>query len=412
MIEDLPERPGVYLFKDKKGKIIYIGKALNIKKRVKDHLLLKNKSHRYKNLAADVSEVSCVKVDSEIEALLLEANLIKKHKPIYNVQLKDDKDYLYIKITDEVFPRVLTVRKKDLAGAKIFYGPFPSAAKVKTTLKTLRKVFPFSTCKPNQKRPCLAYHLKLCPGVCAGQISPENYSKNIKALNLILSGRKNTLEAQIGRTMNIYSKRKEYEKAAEEQKKLQALGYITRPIRNPQDYLDQDINLLRQKELRSIAAVLGLDRLPRRIECYDISNLMGKQAVGSMVVFIFGEPAKEEYRRFKIKKVVGINDTAMLREVLQRRFSNNWELPDLIVVDGGKGQLNTAQAVIKDLSLNIPVISLAKRFEEVYQVAKKGPTRLPRSGDALKLLQRLRDEAHRFAVVYHRNVRRREFLPA
>ena len=418
MVDKLPNRPGVYLFKGKKGQILYIGKAVNIKKRVKDHLSFKDKSYKQKHLIEKTDSVSFMEVDSEIEALLLEANLIKKYRPDYNSQLKDGKDYLYIKITKDGFPRVLTARQRDLNNVDTYYGPFPSAFKVRATLKTLRKIFPFSTCKPpsgrglkSQKKPCLAFHLGLCPGVCASKINKLDYKKNISLLKLILSGKKSTLVHQTEKQINFLSKTRQYERAAVLQKQLNALKYITKPIRNTDEYLNEDITSIRKRELLQLKILASLDKIPRRIECYDVSNIFGQQAVGSMVVFLDGEPAKEEYRRFKIKKVFGINDTGMLREVLERRFAHDWHLPDLLVVDGGKGQLNLAKDVLRQLNLNIRVISLAKRLEEIYLDNERNSVILPRTSDELKLVQRLRDEAHRFAITYHRTVRRREFLP-
>ena len=418
MVDKLPNRPGVYLFKGKKGKILYIGKAVNIKKRVKDHLSFKDKSYKQKNLIEKTDRVSFVEVDSEIEALLLEVNLIKKYKPDYNSQLKDGKDYLYIKITKDDFPRILTVRQRDLNNFDTYYEPFPSYLKVRAMLRTLRKIFPFSSCKPptgkvsrGQERPCLAFHLGLCPGVCANKISKLDYRKNISSLKLILSGKKNTFVRQTEKQINYLSKEEEYEKAANLQKQLNDLKYITKPIRSTGEYLNEDITSIRKRELLQLKVLVGLDKTPRRIECYDISNIFGQQAVGSMVVFLDGEPAKEEYRRFKIKKVSGINDTGMIREVLERRFAHDWDLPNLLVVDGGRGQLNSAKGVLKKLNLNVRAISLAKRLEEIYLGDERNSVILPRTSDGLKLVQRLRDEAHRFAITYHRAVRRREFLP-
>lgn len=410
-LDRLPQKIGVYIFKDSSGKPIYIGKAINIKKRVKDHFDLKNKDYRQKSLIKKTKKIEDILVDSEIEALLLEANLIKKYRPTFNSQLKDDKDYLYIKITNDDFPRVLTVRKKDLAGARIYFGPFPSANKVRETLKTLRKIFPFSIhCKPGMKRACLGYHLGFCPGVCIGKISEKEYKKTIKSLELFLGGRKEEVLSKLNRELGIYSDRLEYEKASEIKNKMEAVSYITRLTRTPSYYLEEELGDIREKELLELAKNIGMASKPLRIESYDVSNLFGNQATGSMIVFTNGEPDKDEYRRFRIKTVRGISDVAMLGEVLERRFKNKWPNPDLIVVDGGKPQLNTALKAVKKVGFAGKVISLAKKFEQIYIPTMSKPLNLPRSSDALKLIQRLRDEAHRFAIRYHRTLRGKNFL--
>jgi excinuclease ABC subunit C len=410
MILRLPKEPGVYIFKDKEKKPLYIGKAINIEKRVKDHFKLKNCSYKEKKLLEKTTKVESIRVDSEIEALLLEANLIKKYKPIYNEQWKDDKDYLYIKITSEEFPRVVSARKKSLVGAKAHFGPFPQASKVRTTLKTLRRIFPYSTCKPNQKRPCLAYHLNLCPGVCSGQIGREEYKRNIRALTLFLQGKKTKVREQFSRQVRKNSKNLEFEEAEKTQRKIEALNYVTRPVRSTSEYLEEDIRSIREKEMMELAREVSLEKKPGRIECYDISNIQGRNAVGSMVVFTDGNPDKDEYRRFKIRKISGINDPAMIGEVLERRFKNPWAHPDLLVVDGGKPQFGAAKKVMERLGLKIPVISLAKRLEEIYFGEEGRALRLPAKSNALKLVQRLRDEAHRFAITYHRKLRSNQFL--
>ncbi|OGY23486.1 MAG: hypothetical protein A2172_04710 [Candidatus Woykebacteria bacterium RBG_13_40_15] len=407
----LPQKTGVYIFRDGSGKPIYIGKAINIKKRVKNHFDLKDANYRQGALIEKTKKIEDILVDSEIEALLLEANLIKKYKPAFNSQLKDDKDYLYIKITNDQFPQVLTARKKDLGNAKIYFGPFPSVNKVRETLKALRKIFPFSIhCKPGMKRACLGYHLGLCPGVCVGKISEKEYKKTIASLKLFLQGRKKEVLSKLNRELGIYSKRLEYEKASEIKNKIEAVSYITRPTRNPSEYLEEEIGDIHDRELLDLAKNIGMASKPVRIESYDVSNLFGKQATGSMIVFTNGEPDKNEYRRFRIKTIRGISDIAMLDEVLERRFKNKWPTPDLIVVDGGKTQLNTTLKVVKKIGFSGKVISLAKKFEQIYLPIISKPLILPRNSDALKLIQRLRDEAHRFAISYHRKLRGKQFL--
>ncbi|OGY28181.1 MAG: hypothetical protein A2Z42_04760 [Candidatus Woykebacteria bacterium RBG_19FT_COMBO_43_10] len=410
-LKKLPENSGVYIFKDKKNVPIYIGKSANIKKRVNYHFNQKFDGPKESILINKVKKIEAIRVDSEIEALILEANLIKKYKPLYNTQLKDDKDYLYIKVTKDAFPKVLMARKKGLLGAKEYFGPFPSTSKVKTTLKTLRKIIPYSTCKPNQRRPCLYYHLGLCPGVCAGLIDEERYRKNIDKLVYFLKGNRSLVLRSLERELKKSVSALMFEEAQDITNKIKAIEYITKPTTSLY-YLDENIERSRNKELLDLANLLGLAKKPLRIECYDISNIFGKDATGSMVVFSDGYADLSEYRRFKIKTVKGINDTAMISEVLKRRFNNDWVKPDLIVIDGGKPQLNAALLVVKELGLRIPVISLAKRLEEIYFTNKRDPIRLPSDNDALRLVQRMRDEAHRFAINYHRKLRAKQFLEA
>ena len=410
-ISSLSHATGVYIFKNSSDKPIYIGKAINIRKRVKDHFNRKDDDYREKLLIEQTNSIEEIQVDSEIEALLLETNLIKKYKPVFNSQLKDDKDYLYIKMTSDSFPRVLTARKRDLADAHIYFGPFPSANKVRETLKTLRKIFPFSIyCKPGKKRACLGYHLGICPGVCINKISEGDYRKTIVSLKLFLQGKKQSVLDILNKELTAFTKNLEYEKAAEIKNKIDAISYITRPIRSVQEYLEEGIDKIRERELSDLASQIKINKIPVRIESYDISNLFGEQAVGSMVVFTNGEPDKNEYRKFRIKTVKGISDVAMIAEVIGRRFKNSWPTPDLVIVDGGRPQLNSALKAIRTTRYRGGLVALAKRFEQIYLPDVTKPLILPRESDALKLVQRIRDEAHRFAIRYHRKLRNREFL--
>ena len=410
-LASLPENSGVYIFKDKNQVPIYVGKAVNIKKRVRNHFNLKKSDAKEQLLVERMTDIDTIVVDSEIEALILEANLIKNYQPVFNSQLKDDKDYIYIKITRDEFPNVLAARKRDLTGAKEFFGPFPSSFKVRTTLKFLRRVFPYSNCKPNQKRPCLYFNLGLCPGVCAGVISQEDYHINIRKIIFFLKGERQKIISDLEKQLKTASKKLEFEKASILHDQIESINYITKPFRNF-GHFEPDLAGIRNKEMQDLAKEIGLANTPKRIECYDISNIAGKDATGSMVVFTDGIADYDEYRRFQIKNVVGINDTAMMAEVLERRLKNNWPLPDLIVVDGGKGQLNATLAVLRRLKKEIPIISLAKRLEEIYMPGDPKPLRLSRQNRALKLIQRLRDEAHRFAINYHRKLRSKRFLTA
>jgi len=409
-LKRITDKPGVYILKNRNRKILYIGKALNLRNRLKSYQRPTD-DPRVSRLIEHIFEVDTLEVNSEIEALILEANLIKKYKPEFNVQLKDDKDYLYIIFTRDKFPKVLPARRKKIADAKEYFGPFPSATTVRRTLKTIRRIFPYSTCKPSS-RVCLHYHLGLCPGVCVGKIGFRDYKKNIKNLRLFLNGKKQKVIHGLEREMKIASKKLKFEEAEEIRKKLNGLNYVTQPRGDVTRYMeDPEFIRLRYKEdLEELKSVLNLKKIPGRIEGYDISNIHGEYATGSMVVITDGEIDKSEYKKFKIKRVKGISDTAMMKEIISRRFNNDWRLPDLIVVDGGKGQLSSCLAAQKESQLNIPCLGLAKRLEQIYIPGKDKPLRLPRDSKALHLLQRLRDEAHRFAISYHRNLRGRELL--
>jgi len=409
-ITKVPEKPGVYLFKGKEGKVLYIGKALNLRKRLKGYL--NPTDTKIMSLVEKIINFETLAVASEIEALILEANLIKKFQPEYNVRLKDDKDYLYIKITNDPFPKVISARKKTLSDSKVYFGPYPSAAAVRTTLKIVRRIFPFSSCKPGRLRACLYYHLGLCPGVCIGEISQKDYSRNIRNVIRFLEGKKHKILDDLRKEMVKASVELKFEEADEIYNKIKSIEYITQPISDVSRYVEEPdfLKTYRQEALTQLMKVLSLPKMPKRIEGYDISNIQGEFATGSMVVFKNGEPEKESYRKFKIKKYTGISDTNMLKEVLQRRFLNSWPKPDLIFVDGGKGQLSAALSVLREFHLSIPVAALAKRLEEIFLPAKEKSIRLPRNSSALHIAQRVRDEAHRFAISYHRKIRNSNFL--
>lgn len=397
------KNPGVYLFKNKSGRVLYIGKAINLSKRLGSYFGTQATS-KQKKLVFEAKSIQTIEVDSEIEALILEANLIKKYQPSYNISLKDDKDYLYLKIVNESFPRVLLARKKGLEDAKEFFGPYPSASSLRSVLKSLRRIFPFRTCKVNQGKACFYYHLGLCPGVCLGKVSETEYSENIKKLRLFFGGKKGKVLSLLEKEMKEKALASEFEKAAQIRDRIEAVNYVTRPTRRIDEYIEAESLLeLRKKELTDLAKALKISEPPIRIEGYDISNFQGQEAVGSMVVFVSGSAEKSEYRRFKIKDFTSANDPGMMGEVVRRRLKNNWPLPQLIVVDGGKTQLAAAKTELQRAGLSIPVFGLAKKNEEIYSITGE-IIRLAKDSRALFLLQRLRDEAHRFAISYHRKL--------
>lgn len=404
----IPHKPGVYIFKDQFGKMIYVGKAMDLYHRVSSYF---SNSHRSSgkliHLTSKIKNLETIIVDSELEALILEANLIKKYLPSYNIKLIDDKDYLYIKITTEDFPKIVISRKKDLMGAKDFFGPFPSSNTVKATLKKLRRIFPWcSNAKQRNSRSCFYYHLGLCPGACMGKINKRDYNKIINRFRKFMQGKKEEVIANLREEMEYYSKRFEFEKAQNIKKTIGGLNYLTQPNRT-QVYLENP-NFLKEQDQLSLEQLkidLNLGILPRRIECFDISNTQGKFAVGSLVVLTHGDIDKKWYRKFKIKLEGKPDDIAMMSEMVKRRLNHlEWPKPDLILVDGGRGQVKAITQIVLEKGWKIPVLGLTKKTEWIYRQSKE-VIKLPKSSLSLRILQKIRDEAHRTAISYHRKLR-------
>ena len=552
-LSSIPAKPGVYLMKDQKGKVIYVGKAVNLRNRVRSYFHASaDHSPKTHYLKQDIADLDFIVTASELEALILECNLIKKYQPRYNVRLKDDKRYPYIKITwQEPYPRIYTVRRMQNDGAK-YYGPFTATWAVSQTLDLLRKIFPYLTCKREitgrDKRACLYYHIGRCPGPCIGAVSQEEYRALVSQICRFLEGKSEEIIDDLRAQMMAASKRLEFERAAALRDQIEALErvierqrivssaladedviafarqdgdacvqvfFIRRGKLIGREYFvlegtaDEDARQIitsfvkqfydkaayvpseillqsdideamiiqswlrskrgtrvtlkvpqrgQKKELVQMAAEnaaetlahlraqwlldegksvealaelqehLELAQPPARIECYDISNIQGQAATGSMVVFVKGVPRKSDYRRFKIRTVEGADDYAMIQEVLRRRFRKATEetkkegklaedkpwtmLPDLVVVDGGKGQLNAALEVLDEYDLReaVPVVGLAKEREEIFVPDRPEPILLPRGSQGLFLVQRIRDEAHRFALQYHRRLREKKTL--
>lgn len=446
-VNALPRVPGVYLYKDSKGKVIYVGKAKNLRNRVKSYFIDNLETwSKTKSLVSHIHDIDYIEVLSELEALILEAELIKKYRPKYNISLKDDKSYIYIIIRNEKInfsgkklsvPKIVTARKPDTLGSDVsaVFGPYPESQTAKYILRTVRKIFPFRDCsftKFNRysklKKPCLYGYIGLCQAPCTENITLKQYKREILRVKELLAGKGHLLTDSLKREMNASSKNQEYEKAAEYRDILNKLEYIRQHQTNAQEYLENpylvdDIISASLNEL--VKNVPILKKIPNRIECYDISNVSGKEAVGSMVVAINGRIQNREYKRFKIRLKDKPDDFEMMREMLRRRLKRKhapkgktnaiaktvgekkWESPDLIVVDGGKGQVSAALNVLKELDLNIKVIGLAKRFETIVYFGNNNFTEinLDRQNEGLKLLQRLRDEAHQFAQKYHHFLR-------
>lgn len=525
-LKTLPENPGVYLMKNSDGKIIYVGKAKILKNRVRQYFQ-KNKNHSPKVLAMikKISDFETIVTSSEVEALILECNLIKKFRPKYNISLKDDKNYPFLKITAEKFPRIVITRKKFSDGGK-YFGPYTNSAAIKETLELLRKIFPLRTCKNFQKRPCLEFHIKRCLAPCAEKISEENYFEIVKSVENFLSGKTHEVEKNLQEKMTAAADELNFELAAkfrdillsvkkisEKQKIISDVGDLDaigiykknsevcvqiffvregkvlgresfllqnaddeedskiiaefikqyynlskisakeillpceiedekilsewlgikflKPVRgvkkslvemaneNAEKFLLEKIQREEIQNAQTFGAVeelkkfLNLPILPKKMECFDISHFQGAETVASMVRFKNGIPDKKNYRRFKINSTEGKPDDFLsMREVIFRRYSkiSAEDLPDLIVIDGGIGQLNSALEIIHELNLKIPVISLAKQFELIFVEKKSEPIELPRGSQSLFLMQRIRDEAHRFAITYHRKLRRKRNL--
>lgn len=406
-LKTLPVEPGIYFHRDAKGKIIYIGKAAILKNRVMSYFQNKHRDPKTRLLVADIADTEWITSRSEAEALFLESEFIKRYKPKYNIDLKDDKNFTYIKISAEDFPVVSYVRRP-MDDKSHYYGPFTSADAVKRAMRMLRKVFPYVTHANWPPRACLQYHLGLCPGPEIGAVTPAAYRRSVRQLELYLKGEQTKLMTQLEADMQRAAKRKDYEAAARHRDQLTDLRAFGKQMVFSES---ETFDLTRDQALTGLSERLGLPVLPRRIEAYDISHLGGTGNVASMVVFSDGVANRDEYRKFKMQ-LPGNNDVGHIREVISRRFGpkhlSDWPKPDLLLIDGGQPQLAAALEVLDGLGLPIPAIGLAKREEEIIRrlPAENGlPPRyetilLPASSHVLQLLQRVRDEAHRFAITY------------
>lgn len=512
-LPNIPREPGCYIFKTGKGVVLYVGKAKDLKKRVKSYFQKRKHDAKTIELLKHIELVDFIVTKSEVEALILENNLIKKHYPKYNINLKDSKRYAYLMIKDEKFPRLILARTKNEKGK--YYGPFVSAQKRDYVLKTIKNSFKLRTCKKFPKKPCLRYHINLCDAPCIGNISEKDYDDQIKRIEMLLKGKTKELKRTLKNEMKIFSKNKDYETAIEKRNQIEAIEYLDERqnvekmrnfdqdiinyiikdnkvflilfninkgvLENKQEYefsyiddfleqfiiqyyseniipkeiilpekLDNDLVEYLEKirknkviitnpkigdknellelvkknvevtffsedeKLEELKKVLDMQDTPRVIECFDISHLGGTSTVASMVQFRNARPDKNNYRKFKIKTVDYIDDFASLREVVRRRYYklkiNKEEYPDLIIIDGGKGQLSSALGELDKLDLKIPIISIAKEFEEIFTIQNKEPIRLDKKNKALQLVQQIRDEAHRFAINYNKLLRKKKMF--
>lgn len=408
-LKQLPTSPGVYLHRDKTGNIIYVGKAANLSNRVKQYFqpsTLKDARQTSPKTAVHITKIAdfeWIETDSEVDALFLEAELIKRYKPKYNIDLRDDKSLLYVRINmKDRYPYVAFTRRPLDDGAE-YFGPYESSYAIKRALRYLRRVFPYSTHRNLPKRVCLQYHLGLCPGVEENKISSEHYKRNLKKLISYIRGQRVSLIKQMEREMKIAASAQKYEEATQLRNQIYNLKALRRQIIfGSQEFID----ISKDQALHGLIELAGLKHSPRRIEGYDISHMQGTDNVASMVVFTNGLPDKAQYRKFKLRRP-GNDDYAHINEVITRRFSGrnlNWPKPDLLLIDGGKGQLRSAIEALAALGImNLPAIGLAKREEKVIVSSENRYKEivLDRDSQTLKLLQRIRDESHRFAVSYH-----------
>ncbi len=402
VIKDFPDAPGIYIMKDKEGEVEYVGKALSLKKRLRSYFS-KQDSIKTQIMLNLIKEIEFRQTASEHDALILEAKLIKEYQPRFNTILKDDKSFPYIKITREDIPRVFIGRKRKTEGTVDYFGPYTSAKLLRRALNTLRHSFPFCTCRRPRKKPCLNYHLGLCAGPCHKKISKKGYLDIIKGLQDFLLKKDPELIEELSVKLRGLVREERFEEAARARDQLQALSLLISL---------KKIDAKKVLNLETGFQRLGLKKEPVRVEAFDISNIGVKFSVGSMVSFYRGKPDKNNYRRFKIKTVAGIDDYAMIREVVYRRYrrlsSEGAKMPDLIIIDGGAGHLQAAREALLRLALDIPIIAIAKSQDLLYTIRNKGPVKLAPQSGALRLIQRVRNEAHRFALNYHQLLRKKD----
>lgn len=424
-VREFPQTPGVYLLKDAAGRVIYIGKAKNLRARASSYFL-KGAAEEYRTAGwvTEIGDADYLECESEVDALLMESRLIKDIQPKYNKELKDDKTFPYLMITTrEDFPRVEVTREPKDRGVKL-YGPFANAGALRGAVQVLQKIFRFRTCSLDIAaaderwrwfRPCLLASIQQCTAPCNLRISKEDYRHGIKRLQMVLEGQKAALLEQLRADMQQAAAALQFEKAAvlrDEIHMLETLdqrGELDTHAQPEVFYIDP------RKGLAGLRKVLNLPAPPRTIEGLDIAHLGGDQTVASLVQFIDGLPFRPGYRRYKIRQVTGIDDFRSLHEVVTRRYKRLHDeaevFPDLVLIDGGKGQLNAALAAFREQELQPPtLLSLAKREEEIYLPGAEEPLRLNRHSFALRLLQYVRDEAHRFAQHYHHLLRKKATL--
>ena len=422
-VRQFPTEPGVYLMKDDRDRVIYVGKAVNLRNRASSYFTAAAAvDRRTADLVPEIADIDYIQTESEVDALLLEARLIKDIQPRFNQELKDDKTFPYLQITtNEDFPRVEFTRKPESKGVKL-YGPFTSASKLRSTITVLQKIFRFRTCALDIEdgderwrwfRPCLLYSIEQCTAPCNLRISKEDYKKDIRRLKMFLDGDREKLLNDLKSEMLEASRLMRFEKAARIRDEIRALESIELRGDLEDDVQPEAFYIDPKKGMAGLKKIFQLKELPRRIEGVDIAHLQGGETVASLVQFIDGLPFKHGYKRYKIRTVEGVDDFASMREVVSRRLrrlqKEEEPFPDILLIDGGKGQLNAATEAMRHAGIENPpfTISIAKREEEIYVPGEPEPRRLSRHAFALRLLQYVRDESHRFAQHYHHLLRRK-----
>lgn len=415
IVSTLPQKPGVYFFKNKQEQTIYTGKASRLKNRLISYL--KTKDTRIQKMVEEAKSLKFLIVDSEIEALILEAQYIKKLKPRFNIVMRDDKQYFHVGFTKDKFPHIFIGHQPNKM--ETFIGPFTDGTALKISLRLLRNIFPYCTCKQKHNIPCLNYHIGKCLGFCCLKDNPKRnrrtveYQKNIKAIKNILSGKRTSLIKKFKSEMETYAKKEQFVKAINLRNKIEKLEEVFENAKVISNLKTKNSKQKDEEILRQLVKILQIKKPLTRIEGYDISNIQGTHAVGSMVVFENGQPNKNEYRKFKIRSKNTPDDTAMLSEMIQRRFGHpEWRFPDLILIDGGKGQLNAVLKTINNQQLSIPIIAITKNDKhlghKIIMANKETPfSQLPIS--IKNLLLQIDSEAHRFAISYHRYLRKNIF---
>jgi excinuclease ABC subunit C len=428
----LPHAPGVYLYSNSLGDVIYVGKARDLYHRVHQYFSGRDAvGEKTTQLVSEIEHIRIIQTTSEFDALLLEAKLIRQYMPKYNAILRDDRSPLYICLTfSEKLPRILFLRKSSLGPyeklkSNVIYGPLASPRAARVIMRQLRSIVPYCTQKTRNGKPCFYTHIGLCDPCPSGieklqgltkNIQTKKYRENIRKLQKILEGKSNYVLSLYEKQMIQESEALHFEKAGEIKNRIRALSNIAQLRYDPSVFLEIGADAVFENEIEDLKNLLHT-HFPTlqslcRIECYDISHLSGTATVGSMVVLINGKPQPSEYRRFRIQTVRGISDVASLSEVLTRRLTHTeWQAADFILIDGGKPQVAAIQKVFQQKNISIPFAGLAKRFEEIVIPQEKGFTvlRLPLTGKAIKVLERIRDEAHRFAITYSRSIRSKKY---
>jgi excinuclease ABC subunit C len=422
-LKNLPHKPGVYIMRDKAGNILYIGKAIDLRKRAGNYFRAGGLDAKLSALVSDIRHIDYIVAESEREALIIEQRLIKRHQPLYNTMWRDDKSYPYVRVSlNEDFPRISLTRRKMRDGAR-YFGPYPRVAQVKHLLAWLwrQHLFPLRPCKlefsegelppPKKVQSCLYLHTGECPAPCLGNISKEDYRKIADRVVMFFEGKHDALRREWEREMKNAAQALDFEKAARTRDRIEALDHVWQRVSFRAVRPDDVHSRIRGTHaLQDLQRALNLVKPPLRIEAFDISHIQGTETVASLVTFLNGQPLKSHYRKYIIRTVKQVDDFASMEEVVERRYrrvqSENLPWPDLILIDGGPGQLSAALKALKKIQARrTPIASLAKEEEEIFLPDRKDPVRLPKDSPALQVLQHIRDESHRFAVTFHRSRR-------